>query len=108
MASTSGGGAHTYTHFGGAISAGGDVFPPKENVTLAAAEALCNAEPACHGVTFKAPQAAPSGPIPKVYFKFGDGHNDDKDWQTYLRDFSAVKAAAMRTADGRSLVIRAV
>ena len=69
---------------------------PRQNITLDAAKALCSAAAACHGITFKAAAVAAgaNGTIGKVYFKFGVAYNDDAEWPSYLRDYSAVKARA--------------
>jgi hypothetical protein len=78
--------SHTYKHLVGYIGRGGDVLPVRAT-TLQEAEALCSATPTCKGITFEADEPAPTGQIPKVYFK---GHSDmiaESTWQTYLRDY---------------------
>lgn len=96
---------HTWTRVEGFIPAGGDAIPPRLNVTLSDAKALCDQTHACAGITFHSDVPSPNGTIAKVYFKYATQHTAAAGWQSYLRDVSAVRAAAMRTADGRSLVL---
>ena len=78
---------HTYTHVKGALLAGSDLFPPA-NLTVATAEARCNAAAGCIGITFKSSAPQPAG-IVQVYFKDGStATSGDIAWQTYLKDYT--------------------
>ena len=77
---------HNWTHKPGAIPAGKDV-QPVQATTLASAKAECEALTGCVGLTFEAVEAAPTGVIPKVYFKSTYTYNGDADWQTWLEDY---------------------
>eukprot|EP01050_Picozoa_sp_SAG11_P012382 SAG11_NODE_1372_length_5095_cov_15.640312_1_plen_677_part_00 len=59
---------HTYTHKHGALPGGSDAIPPVA-MSLVDAEAKCSSLANCIGITFKSTNKAPSGVIPKVYFK---------------------------------------
>ena len=78
--------AHTYYHQDGYIGRGGDVLPPRA-IKLADAEKLCSQTPDCNAITFESSEKAPTGTIPKLYFKKSTYLFGDAAWQTYLRDY---------------------
>jgi hypothetical protein len=66
----------------GYISAGGDVLPA-QNMTVQAAQQLCNETATCLGITFPSPVPDPSGPV-LVYFKDHADVGADTAWSTLL------------------------
>jgi hypothetical protein len=66
----------------GYITSGGDVLPA-QNMTIAAAQQLCNATPSCLGITFPSSVPNPAGPV-LVYFKDHVDVGTDPSWYTYI------------------------
>lgn len=77
---------HTYTHKTGYIGRGSDLVPPRA-ATLADAENFCSTQKACVAISFEGPDPAPTGTIPKVYFKKATDFFADSAWHSYLRDY---------------------
>ena len=81
----SGGG---YSAQAGFIPSGGDVVPPGP-FTLLAAQALCNATPACEAVTIASADPTPPGQIGLVYFKGSATVTASSGWFTFVNDARA-------------------
>ena len=74
-----------WTHSVGALQKGGDRPSWPKNATLAEAEAACEADLGCGGLTYHSADPAPKGAL-KMYLKdVGDNQNTDANWTTYAR-----------------------